>query len=177
MDSVALLDQPAPLFCLTTVDGRIWCLEEKRGKIVVLNFWSAECPWAERADKVLMELLQQWGPAVLWCSVASNANEPSALLEKTALERDLPVVLLDPQNRAADLYGALTTPHFFVVDGSGILRYQGAMDDVTFRQRLPTRNFLDEAVKALLNGQLPDPAQQPAYGCTIVRALPQDGQK
>jgi hypothetical protein len=69
----------------------------------------------------------------------------------------------------ADLYQALTTPHVFVIDRDGILRYAGAVDDVSFRQRRPTRFYLDEAVEALLDGQLPAVAETPAYGCTIVR--------
>jgi hypothetical protein len=78
-------------------------------------------------------------------------------------------VLLDEDHAVADLYGAATTPHFFVVDAEGVLRYAGALDDVTFRQKTPTRQFLAEAVAALLEGRLPDPAQTPGYGCAIVR--------
>ena len=44
-----------------------------------------------------------------------------------------------------------------------------AVDDVSFRQRRPTRFYLDEAVEALLDGRLPAVGETPAYGCTIVR--------
>ena len=69
----------------------------------------------------------------------------------------------------ADLYGTKTTPHFFIVDEGGILRYQGAMNDVTFRQPTPTRDYLREAVDAILSDRLPDPSQTSPYGCAIVR--------
>jgi hypothetical protein len=72
----------------------------------------------------------------------------------------------------AEQYRAQTTPHLFVIDREGILRYQGALDDTNFRQRNATRFFLREAVKAVLVGHDPDPAQTTPYGCTIVRALP-----
>jgi hypothetical protein len=71
----------------------------------------------------------------------------------------------------ADLYEAVTTPHIFVVDRDGILRYRGAVDDVTFRQRKASRFFLDEVVGSLLNEQLPTLTETPAYGCTIVREI------
>jgi hypothetical protein len=57
------------------------------------------------------------------------------------------------------------------VDKDGILRYCGAVDDVTFRQRKSTRFFLDEAVGSLINGHLPALTETPAYGCTIVREI------
>jgi citrate synthase len=69
------------------------------------------------------------------------------------------------------LYEAVTTPHTFVVDRDGILRYRGAVDDVTFRNREATRFFLEEVVEALLDGHLPTLTETPAYGCTIVREI------
>ncbi len=90
-------------------------------------------------------------------------------MAEAARIRRLPLVLVDREDVVADLYEAQTTPHVFVIDRDGILRYRGAVDDVTFRLRKPTRFFLDEAVEALLDGRLPALAETPAYGCTIVR--------
>ncbi|MFC2055838.1 hypothetical protein ACFLV7_16315, partial [Chloroflexota bacterium] len=136
---------------------------------IILNFWSAECPWSAGADQELLSYLPGWGGGVSLWSIASNANEPVELLARTAAERSLPVVLLDSHQVVADLYGAKTTPHFFIVDERGILRYQGAINDVTFRQPTPTRDYLREAVDAILSGHLPDPSQISPYGCAIVR--------
>jgi hypothetical protein len=58
-----------------------------------------------------------------------------------------------------------------VVDKGGILRYRGAVDDVTFRNRKATRFYLKEAVESLLDGRLPGLTDTPAYGCTIVREI------
>jgi peroxiredoxin len=169
MDPVIPNDQPAPDFQLADLTGRQHRLQTVRGRVVVLNFWSAECPWVERTDRALLAYVSDWGDAVALWSIASNANEPGELLQRVASQRGLPVVLLDHQREAADLYGALTTPHLFVVDRNGILRYQGAFDDVTFRQRTPSRFYLREAVEAVLAGRRPEPAQAPPYGCSIVR--------
>ena len=70
---------------------------------------------------------------------------------------------------ALDAYGVQTLPHLFVIDARGLLRYRGAFDDVTFRQRTPTRFYLKDAVDRLLAGQTPNPAETPAYGCAVVR--------
>lgn len=81
------------------------------------------------------------------------------------------MVLIDAGHIVADLYEAVTTPHVFVVDGEGVLRYRGAVDDVTFRKRTATRFFLDEVVVSLLDGHLPELTETPAYGCTIIREI------
>jgi hypothetical protein len=106
----------------------------------------------------------------LW-TIAANANETETQIRAAAAERGLPGLLRDAHQQVADLYAAQTTPHLFVIDPEGILRYQGALDDVTFRRRTPTVNYVRQAVEALLVGRQPDPDQTPPYGCTIVRAF------
>ena len=61
MDTVIQLGQPAPDFELPDLQGQPHRLSELRGRVVVLNFWSAECPWAERADQVWEAYRQEWG--------------------------------------------------------------------------------------------------------------------
>lgn len=161
--------KPAPDFALSDLAGNLHRLSESLGKVVLLNFWSAECPWAERTDQQLAAELQKWGPRVTLISIASNAHEPPEMLQQRAAERGLERVLVDEGGRVADLYQAQTTPHFYVLDAQGILRYHGAYNDVTFRQRTPTRCYVCEAVEALLAGRDPDLNQAPPYGCTIVR--------
>jgi hypothetical protein len=113
----------------------------------------------------------QWRDDLVMLSIASNRNENVEALKIAADARRLPTVLIDAQCFIADMFGAQTTPHVFVIDREGILRYQGAIDDVTFRNRMPSRFFLDEAVESLLEGHLPTLAESPAYGCTIVREV------
>jgi peroxiredoxin len=163
------INQPAPDFELPDLSGQTRTLRDYRGKVVVLNFWSAECPHAARADAELITYLHEWGSKVELISIASNVSEAAELIEEVAAARSLPLVCLDSQAKIADLYAAVTTPHLFVVDPEGILRYQGAFDDVTFRQRAPTHPYLHQAVEAVLNGLSPAPAETPPYGCTIVR--------
>jgi thioredoxin-related protein len=138
-----------------------------RGKIIVLNFWSAECPWSERVDKELNNLQEGWGDTVVIWPLASNANETQEEQQKAAKNRCIDLVLRDADQKVAYLYGAETTPHIFLVDKVGILRYQGAYDDTTFRQPQPTVNYLALAVEALLEGSDPNLAQTEPYGCTI----------
>jgi hypothetical protein len=169
MDPLMALNHPAPDFELPDLQGRPHRLSERGGTIKIINFWSAECPWSERADRLLEAWRSEWGERVVVWTIASNANETAEMLEQTARERGLDCVLQDARQQVADLYQAQTTPHAFLVDEHGVLRYRGAVDDVTFRQRNPTRFYLHEAVEAVLAGQRPDPADTPSYGCTVVR--------
>lgn len=165
------LNQPAPDFELVDLDGKLHKLSDYRGRIVIVNFWSAECPHSERADRSTMACLVQWGSDVELLSIAANRSESAQMVEEAAKTRRLPRVLLDAENAVADLYEAQITPHVFVVDREGILRYRGAVDDVTFRQRKATRFYLEQAVEALLDGRVPELQETPAYGCTIVREI------
>lgn len=104
-------------------------------------------------------------------SIAANRSESAHSVAEAVQARRLPRVLVDAEHVVADLYEAVSTPHVFLVDKDGILRYRGAVDDVRFRQPKATRFFLEEAVEALLEGHLPLLEETPAYGCAIVREI------
>jgi peroxiredoxin len=170
------INHPAPDFELPDLHGRLHHLSDYRGRIVIVNFWSCECPHSERTDKAIMSMFAQrtaqvWRDDVSMLSIASNRNENVEALKKAAEARSLPTVLLDANCKVADLFEAQTTPHVFVMDRDGILRYRGSVDDVAFRNRIPTRFFLDLAVESLLEGHLPELTESPAYGCAIVREV------
>jgi len=162
------INRLAPDFSLPDFSGQTHRLSDYRGRIVIINFWSAECPHAERADREMLAYLKEWRERVVLLTVAANANESVEMIAAAAWTRNLPLVLRGG-SQVLDTYAAQTTPHLFVVDVDGILRYQGAFDDVTFRQRTSTRFYLKEAVETLLAGQNPDPAQTSPFGCSIVR--------
>jgi peroxiredoxin len=165
------LNQPAPEFELPDLQGIPHRLSDYRGRIVIVNFWSAECPHSERTDHYMLSLLEQWKGQVVTLSLAANRNESAQVMAEAAKTRRIPRVLLDAEHTVADLYEALTTPHLFVVDREGTLRYRGAADNITFRQRQATRFFLQEAVESLRHGRLPELPETPAYGCVIVREI------
>jgi peroxiredoxin len=169
MDPLARVGESAPNFELPDLEARVCRLAEQRGRIVVLNFWSVDCPHAERTDEILSSLRPAWGNRVMVWWLASNANEPDERRKLAAHERQVGPVLLDEGQVVADRYGAQTTPHLFVVDEGGVLRYAGAPDDVGFRQRVPSRHYLADAVAALLDGRTPEPASTVAFGCALVR--------
>jgi len=169
MDPIIAVGEQAPQFQLHDIKGELFTLKDFLGWIVVLNIWSAECDWCKRVDHELTTFLDSWKDKVKELWIASNANETRDLIEKVATERNLPTVLLDAHQQVADLYGAQTTPHFFVVDAEGKLSYQGAWDDITFRHRIATQLYIPKVIEALRNSQIPEVTQTPPYGCALVR--------
>ena len=165
------LNEPAPDFELPDLQGVCHTLSDYHGKIVIINFWSAECPHSKWTDHHLMDLLKGWNGKVVLLSIAANRNESLQLVAETAKARHIPVLLMDTDHIVADLYDALSTPPVFVADREGILSDRGAVDDITIRRREAPRFFLQEAVEALLMGRVPELSEVPSYGCTIVREI------
>ena len=165
------LHRPAPDFELPDLQGQLHRPCDHRGKIVIINFWSAECPHSARTDGLILDLLEGWHGEVELLSVAANQNESVQMVGEAANARHVPNILIDAQHVVADQYKAMTTPHVFVLDREGVLRYRGAVDDVTFRRREASQSFLRDAVEALLKGEIPERTETPAYGCTIVREI------
>jgi peroxiredoxin len=164
------LNRLAPDFTLSVIDGGRMSLSDWRGFIVVINFWSAECPWSRRADVLLVYRQLTWeAKGVRIVGVACNANESETEIRYEIQNRHIryPVVL-DFDRRMANLYKAQTTPHFFVLDRQGLARYIGALDDATSQAHDARTYYLDRAVTALLNNRAPDPEFTPAAGCEIV---------
>jgi hypothetical protein len=65
------------------------------------------------------------------------------------------------------MYGAKTTPHMFVIDAAGILRYRGAIDNDPNGKQAAPKNYVDSAVQALLASSTPNPAETQSYGCSV----------
>lgn len=169
MDPLARPGAAAPLFELPGIEGRLYRLRDQRGRTTVLNFWSADCPWSAHADPRVVAAVDGV-EADLWTIACCDGEAPDHI-RQVARQRGLKTVLLDPAQAVADVYQAMATPHSFVIDGRGILRYRGAPDDTGFGFRPATRNYLADALVALRTGRLPDPAETPARGCAIVRRL------
>jgi peroxiredoxin len=163
---------PAPDFTLTDIlTGNLVQLSGLGGRGTILDFWSVECPWSRHYDDYFLERQPQWaGEGIELIMIDSNTNESMDEIHDMADAYNMAgPILHDPGAKVADLYGAVTTPHIFVVDSSGLLVYQGAIDDRSFRNPNPAHNYLDDAISALLAGQPLSPSETLAYGCAIVR--------
>jgi peroxiredoxin len=166
-----MVNRPAPDFSLPLVGGGRLALYELRGSVVVIHFWSAECPWSRRADLVLVYRQMMWERRnVRTVGVACNVNEPESEIKYEAdLRRVKYPIVMDALQETTLAYRVQNTPHFVVLDPRGILRYSGALDDGSATHRLPKTRFLDLAIDAVLKDQAPNPAVTRTYGSALVR--------
>jgi len=75
--------------------------------------------------------------------------------------------LRDESQSAARDFGGERTPHVFLLDSAGIVRYTGAIDDNHDEPEVVKHTYLRDALDAVLNGQTPAVTETPAVGCTI----------
>jgi peroxiredoxin len=156
---------------LCDLSGATHRLSQYQGKVVLMVFWSAECPVSEKYDGYFNGLRERYaGEQLALVGVDANQNYGEEEIAAAVQAREIHFpVLRDRDAAVANRFGALTTPHVYIIDREGHLAYQGAVDDYSFRQPEPTVNYVDQALEAILAGETPPVAETQPYGCTIVR--------
>jgi hypothetical protein len=170
----------APDFKGTDANGNAQTLSQYRGKYVVLEWANQGCPYDRKHYlSGSMEALQrEWtAKGVIWLSVISSAPGQQGYVS-AAEERDYltrmhaapTAAILDPTGTVARLYQAKTTPHMFVIDPTGKLIYQGAIDDKPTTDQADlkgARNYVTEALTDAMQGKpIPVTTTRP-YGCSV----------
>jgi peroxiredoxin len=163
--------QPAPAFTLRDEMGASHALEQYRGKIVVLEWTNPECPFVQRhyAARTMQKTLASFaGKKVVWLAVDSTSHNTPAKSKSWKAEQAFPYpVLQDASGDVGRAYGAKTTPHMFVIDEKGVLRYAGGIDDDPRGHSTTPTNFVEKSVNALLAGQPVSPSTSEPYGCSV----------
>ena len=171
---VVKLGEAVPDFKLQDPSGKEHRLSDYRGKVVMLHFWSATCPFVMRYDERLKEITNDYSKRdVIVLAIDSNSNETPDQIKAVAQKREVPYpILVDSDNKVADQFGAITTPHVFVIDPKGKLAYEGAVDDQGWSEDNPVKiRYVREALDAVLAGSdVPHP-QTKTVGCTVKRAF------
>jgi peroxiredoxin len=170
----------APDFTGTDSNGQSLTLSKDRGKFVVLEWHNQGCPYTRKHyESGNMEALQrEWtAKGVVWLTVISSApgregyvsaTEENDYLKK--MQAAPSAVILDPTGQIGQLYGAKTTPHMFIIDPSGKLIYNGAIDDHPTPDQgdiKDSRNYVSQALtEAMAGKQVSEPVTRP-YGCSV----------
>ncbi len=170
----------APEFAGLDSRGAKHTLAGYRGKTVVLEWTNHECPYtAKHYATGNMQALQAAaiGSGVVWLTVVSSRPGAQGYVEAaeadrlTATRKAQPTaVLLDPKGQLGRLYSASTTPHMFIVDGTGTLVYMGAIDDrptASHASVKGARNYVREALDAMAAGRPIAVASTRPYGCSV----------
>lgn len=176
----AKVGEPAPDFEATASTGETVNLSDFAGENVVLEWTNDGCPFVQKHyGSGNMQSLQNrlTADGTVWLSVISSAPGEQGYADgqrtdQLTAERDAAPthVLLDPDGDLGRLYGARTTPHMYVVDAAGTLRYAGAIDTIasTDPADVPRAdNYVVAALSALKDGRAVAVRQTQPYGCSV----------
>jgi len=184
--SKALVGKPAPAFELLDTDGKEVSLASLRGRVVVLEWFNPDCPFVKFAHTKgpLVEMAKQRSSDKLaWLIINSNApGKQGHGRERNVRAKDeygiVSPVLLDEGGDVGRAYGAEKTPHVYVIDAKGILRYAGGLDNAPMGvvdDARPHSNTAKGALEPYLSNAIDDVLQKravrlsetPVYGCTV----------
>lgn len=142
--------------------------------VVVVAFLGTECPLAKLYGPKLQQLAQRFqDQPVSFIGVCSNVQD--SLTEVAAWTNKAGIrfpMLMDTEQKLADLLKAERTPEVIVLDRERRIRYQGRVDDqyaISVARKSASREDLAEAVQSLLRGETPTVASTRAPGCVIGR--------
>lgn len=161
----------APDFTLMDHTGKTHSLADYSGKIVVLEWVNPECPFVKRHydSKTMVNLANTYADkGVVWLAVNSTNTFDQTKNAAFVQERGVPYpVLNDSDGKVGRLYDAKTTPHLFVIDKSGRLAYQGAIDDDPAGNKTDKINYVKQAIDDLLAGRAVAIPDTKSYGCSV----------
>lgn len=165
----------APDFELDSFDGRTIKLSNYRNRIVVLEWVNPECPFSryhyETVPTMATLAKKYQDQEVVWFAVNSTGHTTVEANRDFARKHKLPYPILDDRSGlVGKQYGARNTPHMFVIDKTGVIVYEGAIDNAPLGKSEPgagSVNYVDKALSELLAGQKVTTPVTPPYGCTV----------
>lgn len=164
----------SPDIKLKDINGKEHSLADFRGQVVFIHFWSIVCPYEKLAEPKCKEIQKDFGDKGL-VEIAINANQkeisepgdpPYANLRSHVEQAGVNfMVTVDPGNKITDMFGGQSTPHCFVIDRDGVLRYSGALDDDPRGEKgKDAKGYVREAIQAVLAGEKVPVATTKPYG-------------
>jgi peroxiredoxin len=175
----ATVGQPAPGFTLTDSNGQTHSLADFKGKTVVLEWTNHECPFVVKhyGANNMQQQQAAAGDNVVWLSINSGAAGKqghvdgagaNAVMAKNGHKST--AYLLDADGKVGQAYGAKTTPHMYVIDASGNLAYNGAIDSIPSADQadIPkATQYVTQALGEIKAGKPVSVATTKPYGCSV----------
>ena len=171
----AEIGKAAPDFTLKDVDGKDHKLSEFTGKNLVIESINPQCTVCNRVKssgliekmrKDLKAIDKDFVHLAINSTEGMTAEDSAKYLKKYKLFEEL-VVLDDAEGAVGKLYGAKTTPHMFVIDAKGVLRYTGALDNDPTGRNDERTNYVVNALRQIVAGETVSPEKTQSYGCEI----------
>lgn len=178
--SAAKVGEKAPEFTLTDINGEPHSLSDYAGKVVVLEWTNYGCPFVKKHyNSGNMQALQEMATDkdVVWLTICSSAEGTQGHMsakewQKATAKKEVKATatLIDEAGSAGKAYGAIATPHMFVIDENGVLAYDGAIDSIPSANTsdiAKAENYVKSAITAVLEGKPVSTPKSKPYGCSI----------
>ncbi len=174
------VNAPAPDFTGVDSKGGNFTLSDAKGKKVILEWTNHDCPFVRKHYETdNMQTLQQEAAErdIVWVTVISSApgkqghvsaEQANDLTQSRNASPDY--VILDADGEIGRLYDAKTTPHMFLIDEEGVVRYMGAIDDKPTARKASVddaRNYVRLALAEIDAGEPVSEAVTTPYGCSV----------
>lgn len=162
-------------FELKNVNGSMFSMSDiKNAKGYIVVFTCNGCPFSVMYEDRLIELHKEYeakGYSVI--AINPNFNEANEkenfdAMQKRAEEKNFPFVYLaDTDQEIYPQYGAVRTPHVFLLDKKMKVQYIGTIDDNAKYPENVKEKYLENAINALEKGEEPTPNFTKAIGCPV----------
>lgn len=175
-----VIGRPAPDFSVTDASGKTQSLSAYKGKTVVLEWNNPECPFVRKhygAHNMQTQQSEAAAQGVVWLTVNSGAVGKQGHLDAAAASAYVAknggkeaAYLLDADGKVGHAYDAKTTPHMYVIDKDGVLRYMGGIDSIasTDVDDIPkATQYVRQALAELAAGKPVSVATSEPYGCSV----------
>jgi glutathione peroxidase-family protein len=161
-------------FNLKQTDGSMVSSASYKSKSAwVVVFTGNHCVYSKKYEDRLISLGKEFGAKgvgfLLINSNDPNQNEEESIsnMKLRVKEKGYPFVYLqDDQQTVAKMFGAQKNPEVFVLKGSQIL-FKGAIDNNPLMPEKADRQYLRDALLAIISGKAPAEVSVPANGCNI----------
>jgi peroxiredoxin len=159
-------------FELQDIHGRNRSIRAGKGRVTVLLFFSTRCPLSNAFNFRRNVLYHDFHKEVIFLLIHPNANESLAEVREYAMQAgfDMPVYR-DLDGRVAKQLGAHATTDTFLLDGVGVMRYHGNLENSPNPERI-TQRGLRTALLSVLSGRPVTTPETRSIGCAVRHSHP-----
>ena len=175
------IGQPAPDFSVADTTGQVHSLSDYAGQKIVLEWTNHDCPFVVKhyqpGNMQMQQRLARDQHDAVWLTVISSKPgsqghvSPEQADELTRTRNASPnAVLLDESGDMGRAYDARVTPHMYIIDEEGILRYMGGIDSNPSRNSADIEDatqYVVVALEELAAGREVSETVTRPYGCTV----------
>ena len=150
---------------------KISLLKKSTSELNLLFFLGTDCPISQKYITELKNIYNQYQNKLSFYGIAPS-NYKTKQIEEFKKTYSIPFkIVKDKNNKYASELGAKVTPEVFLVDKSGSIFYNGAINNWFYElgknRRVVTEHYLNDAILAVIAGEKVKIKNTTAIGCFI----------